>query len=253
MTAVQVEGRVGDILSGAIRQLVKAPVTGLLVLVLAWLSLGIATDRWFLFASEFLPSPLVSATSFWLLMVGALLLINAEQLLLHPGVTVPETPSNAIRARRLARVTGIEALVVTGAAVAVAITDVLSAAAITRWAGTQLIWRDFMFGLSNPGPAWMVAWSAYCLLHTPRFTWLWAATAANYPSGTLKATATLASRAGRKTPWLAHMTVGTALIIAALGFVDPGLGLVTLAPLMVWPAVANRAAAHLRPDERRRE
>ncbi|GEM_PF-6005451 len=245
MTPVHVHGQPMHILADAGRSLHAASSAGLLLILLGWLSLAFATDRWFLLVSALWPSPLVVASTFWLLMLGTITLLAASYLLLESQVTAPARPSLAKRARRLLRAAGLELGVTTVAAVAVAVVDGLTASALARWTANHLIWRELLFGMPSPGPAWLAAWACYCLLHSPALSWLSPAVAANYPGGTLRATFTLASRAGRRSPWVANVTVGTSLLGIALALWLPSLSLLAILALMAWPAIANTAAARL--------
>jgi hypothetical protein len=245
MTPVHVHGQTSHILTEAGRSLYTVSRPGLLLILLGWLSLAFATDRWFLLVGALLPSPLVVASTFWLLMLGAITLLNASYLLLESGVTIPARPSVTNRARRLLRVGAVELVIATAAAALLALIDGLMASALARWAANNLIWRDLFLGIPSPGPAWLLAWACYCLCHTAALSWLWPAVAANYPGGTLRATLTLASRAGRRTPWLAHATVGTSLMGVAIALLRHEVSLLAIVALMVWPAIANTAAARL--------
>jgi len=123
------------------------------------------------------------------------------------------------------RVATVEASSVTLAAVALLGPDTAMGGRIASWTAHSLIWRDGLGGLPSPGPLWLAAWTLYGVPHSFATSWLWGGMAANYPSGRLKATFLLASRAGRRTPWLFHSTLGTSVILGVLTSGVPGFRL----------------------------
>jgi len=103
--------------------------------------------------------------------------------------------------------------------------DTAKGGRIAAWTAHSLIWRDGLGGLPSPGPLWLAAWTLDGVPHSFATSWLWGGMAANYPSGRLKATFVLASRAGRRAPWLFHSTLSTSVILGVLTSGVPGFRL----------------------------
>lgn len=247
MTPVRVEGKAAAVLGEGLRFLSRVAPAGVALLLLGWLSLAFGAQRWFMLLSSLGQPAAAVGTAFFLLIAGGTALLHAGQLLLAPGVVVPAPPPVATRFRRLARVAAVEGVAAALVGLALASVDALTASALARFVAHDLIWREALWGLPSPASAWLVAWVGSCVIHTPALSWLWPATAANYPGGTLRATLSLAAGAAKRTPWLVHATLGTSLCLTGLTFWHAGFAWLALLPLVAWPAIANAAAARIKP------
>ena len=161
MTPVYVQGHGSDIIREAVRALRHVPPTGSVLILLGWLSLAFGGQRWFVLVSTLGYPSVALGSAFFLLMAGAIMLLHAGQLLLAPGVTVPEPPAVASRLRRLWRVTLAELAVMGGIGIALGLADAAGSSQLARFAAQHLVWRDAFAGLPSPASAWLVAWCTY--------------------------------------------------------------------------------------------
>lgn len=247
MTHVRIEGPPWQLAREALTALLARPTAVLVPPTVGYILLGVLVDRWFLALSELGHPSLAIASTAWLLVIGLAAVLHMTQLGLAPSVTVPAPPDIATRWRRLIRVWGLEAAAFLAPAVLIGVIDVVTNGALARAMAHDVVWRGAIEGVPLPGAEWVTAWVLYQVLHTAGATWLWPAASANYPSGTLKATALLSVGAGRRTAWLLHASAGSSLLLAAATWWFRPLGLLALPCLLIWPALMNVAAGRIRP------